>query len=124
MGSPAIPLAAGPLHGRYVKGFSQCWSRIATRAADVADPMEHLRQRVIARVRQIIDDHRAAGVGPDALLTCSCGAEGLTDHPGHVAERVVDGLAIKPDIDKAKKRIRYASAWFDWELTQLEGAEC
>ena len=90
----------------------------------MADPMEHMRQRLIERVRQIIDDHRAAGLGPDALLMCSCGAERLSDHSRHVAEWVVDGLAIKPDIDEVKKRIRYASAWFDWELTQLEGAEC
>ena len=90
----------------------------------MADPFEHMRQRLIARVRQIIDNHRVAGVGPDGLLTCSCGAEGFSDHPGHVAERVIDGLAVKPDIDDVEKRIRYASAWFDWELTQLEGAEC
>jgi hypothetical protein len=41
-----------------------------------------------------------------------------------MAEKIVEGLAIKPDIDEAKKRIRYASAWFGWELTLLEGAEC
>jgi hypothetical protein len=27
-------------------------------------------------------------------------------------------------IDEVKKQIRYASAWFDWELTKLEGSEC
>ena len=69
----------------------------------MVDPVEHMRRRLIARVRQIIDDHRAAGLGPDGLLTCSCGADGLSDHPGHVAERVIDGLAIKPDIDEVSK---------------------
>ena len=65
-------------------------------------------------------DGRAA----DAELTCSCGAEGLTDHPLHVAEQIVDGLGLKPhSIDEAKKQIRYATASLDWELTKLEGAE-
>jgi hypothetical protein len=26
-------------------------------------------------------------------------------------------------IDEVTKQIRYATAWFDWELTKLEGAE-
>ena len=91
----------------------------------MADPREHIRQSLIERIRQIIDNHRAGGLGPDARLTCSCGAEALSDHPRHVAEQIVDGLGLKPhSIDEVKKRIRYATASLDWELTQLEGAEC
>jgi len=91
----------------------------------MADPREHIRQSLIERIRQIVADHRAGGLGPDARLTCSCGAEGLCDHPRHVAEQIVDGLGLKPhSIDEVKKRIRYATASLDWELTQLEGAEC
>ena len=42
-----------------------------------------------------------------------------------MAEQIVDGLGLKAEgIDEVKKRIRYASAWLDWELTTLEGAEC
>jgi hypothetical protein len=34
-------------------------------------------------------------------------------------------LDLKADgADHIKKQIRYAGAWFDWELTQLVGAEC
>ncbi len=90
----------------------------------MAEPLEHFHQRLVKRVGQIIDDHRLGELGPDAKSTCSCGAEGLSDHPHHVAEKILDGLAVKPDIDQVKKRIRFASAWFDWELTLLEGAEC
>ncbi|HME78523.1 MAG TPA: hypothetical protein VKI00_23615 [Mycobacterium sp.] len=91
----------------------------------MANPMEHIRRSLIERIRQIVADHRADGLGPDARLACSCGAQGLCDHPRHVAEKIVDGLALEPDsIDEVKNRIRYASAWFDWELTKLEGAEC
>ncbi|HYB80744.1 MAG TPA: hypothetical protein VED43_03645 [Mycobacterium sp.] len=90
----------------------------------MADPLEHIHQQLVERVRQIIDDHRADGRWPDGRLPCSCGAEGLSDHPRHVADRILDGLGVKPDVDEVKKRIRYVSAWFDWELTQLEGAEC
>ncbi|MBW0012867.1 hypothetical protein [Mycobacterium sp.] len=90
----------------------------------IADPAQYFHQRLVERVRGIIDDHRPGEGGADGSLTCRCGATGLTDHPHHVAEEVVGGLAVKPHVDEAKKRIRYASAWFDWELTLLEGAEC
>jgi hypothetical protein len=51
--------------------------------------------------------------------------EGISDHPRHVAEQIIDRLGLKPDnIDDVKQQIRYATAWFDWELTKLEGAEC
>ena len=91
----------------------------------MADPVEQIRHSLVERIRRIIDVHRAAGLGSDAESTCSCGAESLSDHPRHLAEQIVDGLALKPaDIDEVKKRIRYASAWFNWELTKLEGAEC
>ncbi|MGZ6779052.1 MAG: hypothetical protein ACXVGO_08675 [Mycobacterium sp.] len=86
--------------------------------------MEHFQQRMVEHVRQIIVDHRCGDPGPDGKLSCSCGAEGVSDHPRHVAEKILDGLAVKPDIDQVKERIRFASAWFDWELTLLEGAEC
>ena len=95
-----------------------------SKGLDMAGPIEHIRQTLVDRIRQIVDDHCADGLGADAGLTCSCGAEGLTDHPLHVAEQIVDGLGLKPhSIDEAKKQIRYATASFDWELTKLEGAE-
>ena len=94
-----------------------------SKGLDMAGPIEHIRQTLVDRIRQIVDDHRAHGRAADAQLTCSCGAEGLTDHPLHVAEQIVDGLGLKPQsIDEAKKQIRYATASLDWELTKLEGA--
>ncbi len=90
----------------------------------MADPLEHFHQRLVERVRQIIDQHRPGDLGPDGSVRCSCGAESGSDSPRHVAEKIVEGLAVKPDIDEAKERIRFASAWFNWELTLLEGAEC
>lgn len=78
---------------------------------------------LIGRVREIIDGHRPTRDDSDA--SCSCGAEGLSDHPGHVAEQIVDRLGLTPEkVDEAKKQIRYATAWLDWELTKLEGAQC
>ena len=67
------------------------------------DPLEHIHQRLVERVRQIINDHHADGLGLDGRLTCSCGAENLSDHPRHVAEKIFDGLAVKPAIDEVKK---------------------
>lgn len=90
----------------------------------MADPIEHIRQPLVERIRQIIDNHGACGLGGDARLTCRCGAEGLSDHPRHVGEQIVDGLGLKPhSIDELKKRIRYTTAFLDRELTKLEGIE-
>ena len=76
-------------------------------------------------IRKVIEDHRATGQVGDAGASCSCGAEGLSDHPRHVAEQIIERLRLKPqDIDETKKQIRYATAWLDWELTILEGAQC
>jgi hypothetical protein len=57
-------------------------------------------------------------------MACSCGAQGISQHSRHVAGQIVDQLGLKPEIDEVKKRIRYPSAIFDWELTQIEGAQC
>ena len=90
----------------------------------MAGHIDRIRQTLIGRIRGIIENHRAFGPGADGEYTCSCGANGLSDHPRHVAEQIVGGLGLKPDdVDEVKQRIRYASAWFDWELTKLEGAE-
>jgi hypothetical protein len=71
---------------------------------------------LIELIREVIDDHRAA-TGPAGVEACSCGAQGLSDHPRHVAEELVERLDLKPErINEVKKQIRYASAW-------LEGAE-
>ncbi len=76
-------------------------------------------------LREIIENHRAVRHVDDSKVSCSCGAEGLSDHSGHLAERILDRLGLKPEIvGGAKKQIRYATAWFDWELTKIEGAQC
>ena len=56
-------------------------------------------------------------------MACSFGAQGISKHSRHVADRIVDQLGLKPEIDEVKNRIRYAGAMFDWELTQIEGAQ-
>jgi hypothetical protein len=88
------------------------------------DPAERIRQTLIERIRRIVDEHRESPSG-GAQGACSCGALGLSDYGRHVAEQIVDGLDLKAEArDHVKRQIRYATAWFDWELTQLEGAEC
>ena len=80
---------------------------------------------LIGHIREVIEDHRAVGHVNDTQVACRCGAEGLSDHSGHVAERILDRLGLEPEtVDDAKKRIRYATAWLDWELTTIEGAQC
>ncbi|HTY30553.1 hypothetical protein [Mycobacterium sp.] len=76
-------------------------------------------------LREIIAEHRAVRNTDAAEESCTCGAEGLSDHSRHVAEQIRDRLGLRPEaVDDAKKRIRYATAWLDWELTIMEGAQC
>ncbi|MGO9353188.1 MAG: hypothetical protein ACLP3C_21005 [Mycobacterium sp.] len=89
------------------------------------DPAERIRHSLIERIRQILDEHRASGDGDDTEVACSCGTQGLSDYPRHLAEQIIDGLDLKAEAtDHVKNQIRYATAWFDGELTQLEGAQC
>ena len=44
-----------------------------------------------------------------------------SDHARHVAEDIVEQLKLRRE--KADDKMRYVSAWFDNELTNLEGAE-
>ena len=60
----------------------------------------------IDRIRQILQRHH-----PYAQ----------SDHTHHVAEDIVGQLELRRE--KADDKMRYVSAWFDEELTKLEGAE-
>jgi hypothetical protein len=60
----------------------------------------------IERIRQILESHH-----PYAQ----------SDHAQHVAEDIVGQLELRRE--KADNKMRYVSAWFDDELTNLEGAE-
>jgi hypothetical protein len=46
---------------------------------------------------------------------------GESGHARHVAEDVVAQLELRKE--KVDDRLRYVTAWFDDELTKLEGAE-
>ena len=70
---------------------------------------------LIERIRQIIERHRA----DDGA--CSCGAKELSHHSGHLANEIVERLGLRQE--RVNNKIRYVSAWFDEELTILEGAE-
>jgi hypothetical protein len=73
---------------------------------------------LIEHIRGILEHHRRDD-GSDA--GCRCGAEGLSDHSGHVAQEIVDRLSLRREA--LGKQIRYVGAWFNNELTILEGAE-
>ncbi len=80
---------------------------------------------LIGHLREIIKGYRGVRHSGAPEESCSCGAEGLSDHSGHVAEQILDRLGLKPEsLDGARKRMRYATAWLDWELTKMEGAQC
>jgi hypothetical protein len=78
----------------------------------------------IDRIREIIERHRVAHSTDTTGHPCHCGAEKVSDHSLHVAQEIVARLGLRPEraVD-AKNEIRYVSAWFDDELTKLEGAE-
>ena len=58
------------------------------------------------RIRQILERHHPYG---------------QSDHALHVAEDIVAQLGLRRD--NVENKMRYVSAWFDDELTKLEGAE-
>jgi hypothetical protein len=78
---------------------------------------------LIDRIREIIERHRVEDFTAATGLPCHCGAEKLSD-PRHVAQEIVARLGLRPEgATNSKDEIRYVSAWFDDELTNLEGAE-
>ena len=78
---------------------------------------------LIERISRIIE-HHTARIRDDGVVACSCGAEDVSDHPRHVTEQIVDHLRLSPEkVSDVRNQIRYVSAWFDDELTKLEGAE-
>jgi hypothetical protein len=79
---------------------------------------------LIDRIRETIERHRVADLTAATGQPCQCGAEELSDHSRHVAQEIVArlGLHLERATD-VKDEIRYVSAWFDDELTKLEGAE-
>jgi hypothetical protein len=87
-------------------------------------PAERIRQTLMERIRQIVGEHRERHDSDSDQAACSCGAQPLSDYPRHVAEQIVVGLDLRAEAtDHVEKQIRYATAWFDWELTTLEGAQ-
>ena len=60
----------------------------------------------IERIRQILERHHPYGE---------------SDHARHVAEDIVAQLGLRRE--NVDNKMRYVSAWFDDELTNLEGAE-
>jgi hypothetical protein len=90
----------------------------------MTDPIEQIRQNLVDRIAQIIDHHHASSVDVGSGVACSSGAQRISKRSHHVADQIADQLGLKPEIEEVKKRIRYASATFDWELAQIEGAQC
>jgi hypothetical protein len=79
---------------------------------------------LIERIRRIIEQHREVYRDDAPGAACGCGAQGLFDHPRHVADEIVNRVKLGPEsVKNARNEIRDASAWFDDELTKLEGAE-
>ena len=75
-------------------------------------------------IREIIERHRVEDFTAATGHPCHCGAQEASDHARHVAQEIVAGLGLRPENPvNAKGEIRYVSAWFDDELTKLEGAE-
>ena len=79
---------------------------------------------LIDRVREIIQRHRVADSTAVKGRSCRCGAEQSSDHSRHVAQEIVASLGLRPEKPgDGKDAVRYVSAWFDDELTKLQGAE-
>ncbi len=76
---------------------------------------------LVEHIRQILEHHHTDDQSNGAGARCGCGAVDLANHHGHVAQEIVDRFDLRKEV--VGKKIRYVSAWFDDELTKLEGAE-
>jgi hypothetical protein len=75
-------------------------------------------------IREIIERHRLEDSIAGRSHPCRCGEKELSDHSRHLAQEIVARLGLRPErAGDVKDEIRYVSAWFDDELTKLEGAE-
>jgi hypothetical protein len=76
---------------------------------------------LVEHIRGILEHHRIDDQSNIADFGCSCGEVNLTDHYRHVAQQIIDRLELRRET--VGNETRYVSAWFDDELTKLEGAE-
>jgi hypothetical protein len=76
---------------------------------------------LVEHIRGILERHRIDDRSNIANAGCSCGIVDSADHYRHVAQQIVDRLELRREAVGSKTR--YVSAWFDDELTKLEGAE-
>ena len=65
---------------------------------------------LVEHIRQILEHHHIDD-----------GAVNLANHRSHVAQQIVDRLELRKEA--VGNKTRSVSAWFDGELTKLEGAE-
>jgi hypothetical protein len=75
-------------------------------------------------IREVIERHRLLEHSAASGQPCQCEAQEQSDHSRHLAQEIVARLGLRPErsID-LPDQIRYVSAWFNDELTKLEGAE-
>jgi hypothetical protein len=73
---------------------------------------------LIEHIRQILEHHR---IDDESDAGCHCGTEGFDDHSTHVAHEIIDRLRLRREA--VGNELRYVGAWFNYELTILEGAE-
>jgi hypothetical protein len=76
---------------------------------------------LVEHIRAILEHHHIDDRSDLANAGCSCGVVNLADHYRHVAQQIIDRLELRREAVGSKAR--YVSAWFDDELTNLEGAE-
>jgi hypothetical protein len=81
-------------------------------AIRVADLTEH--------IRQLLNNHGSGSPDNAAQAGYGCGSAALA-HDSRLAQRIVDCLGLRAET--VGSEIRYVSAWFDNELTKLDGAE-
>lgn len=76
---------------------------------------------LVEHIRGILERHRIDARSNIANAGCSCGVVDSADYYSHIAQQIVDRLKLRRE--SVGNETRYVSAWFDDELTQLEGAE-
>ena len=76
---------------------------------------------LVEHIRGILERHRIDDRRNISNAGCCCGAVDSADYYSHIAQQIVDRLELRREA--VGNETRYVSAWFDDELTKLEGAE-
>ena len=74
--------------------------------AGITEALDLTMTDLVERIRRVIEQHREVDRDDTPGVGCGCRAQGLSDHPRHVAEEIGDRLKLRPQsVDNVRNKI-------------------